>query len=308
MITSLQDLVAPLTKDEFIARMRARKITFQRSSDINRFRELLDWDALHALITRVPISPNNLRVYMRMQKILPIFYVENDRVNAAKLAQLFEQGASLVVGRLPPNRHGLEAICQAVKLQIGENVWSGAIVSTGTSLAIELHYDAYDLIILQVEGTKRWRIYGSPVDNPIKGMPDQKPPSGDPIFSEILQPGDFLFVPSGYWHQCDNGPGRSLHLSIFFEPPTGWHAVNALTSKLLTEEIFRLPITRLVDAEQLSTHELALKKSLIEKIEQLSLTEFLAANGSAGSTTSKFVDRQADEQRSLAATTPLRAR
>jgi hypothetical protein len=53
MIANLQDLVAPLTEEEFVARMRARKITFQQSSERHRFQELLDWDALHALITNV---------------------------------------------------------------------------------------------------------------------------------------------------------------------------------------------------------------------------------------------------------------
>jgi hypothetical protein len=287
--------------------MRARKITFQRSSGVHRFRELLDWDAFHALVANVKIPPNNLRVYMRMQKVPPIFYSQDDKVSSAKLAQLFEQGASLVVGRLTPHLPGLEAICQAVKLRLGETIWPGAIASTGTSLAIELHYDAYDLIVLQIEGTKRWRIYDSPVRNPIKGMPKQRPPSGEPIFNEILQPGDFLFVPAGYWHQCENGPGRSLHLTIFFEPPKGWDAVNALTSKLLADEIFRVPLSRLADAEQLSAHEVALKKRLIEEIEKLSLAEFLAANSAAKSPTSEFVDRQSDEQCALSTTTQLRS-
>jgi hypothetical protein len=292
MIANLQELVAPLTEDEFVVRMRARKITFQPSSGVHRFRGLLDWDALHALITNVKIPPNNLRVYMRMQQIPPIFYSQNDKVNPAMLARLFEQGASLVVGHLPPHLPALETICQAIKLRVGETIWPGAIVSTGTGLAIELHYDSYDLIILQVEGTKRWRIYGSPVCNPVRGMLKPQPPSGEPIFNEILQPGDFLFVPAGYWHQCETGPGRSLHLSIFFAPPTGWHAVPALTSELLADEIFRVPLTRLGDAEQLSAHEVMLKRRLIEKIERLSLTEFLAANGTAEPTASELGNRQ----------------
>jgi hypothetical protein len=52
---------------------------------------------------------------------------------------------------------------------------------------------------------------------------------------------------------------------------------------LLTDETFRVPLTRLADADKLSAHEAALKQHLIEKIGQLSLAEFLALNDTADS-------------------------
>jgi ribosomal protein L16 Arg81 hydroxylase len=102
------------------------------------------------------------------------------------------------------------------------------------------------------------------------------PPKNAPIFDEVLQPGDFLFVPGGNWHHCEAGPGRSLHLGIFIIPPAGWHAVKALTSQLLAEEMFRTPLTRLKGPSELAALEADVKKRLIEKIDRLKLDEFLA--------------------------------
>jgi hypothetical protein len=276
MISSLQDLVAPLTEEEFIALLRERKITFRRSPGVHRFQELLDWDTFYALITSGKIPLAELRVFIHTRLVPQIFYTQNERVDQAKLARLIDRGASLIVSHLDPHVPGLETICQAIKLRVGETIWPAAIVSTGTSGALELHFDYQDNIILQIEGTKLWKIYGSPVCHPMFDMPKQTPPSGEPIFIEMLEPGDFLFVPAGYWHYCENGPGRSLHLGILFQPPAGWDVFNKLTKKLLADEIFRVPLTRLSDAEQLSAHEVALKQRLIEKIERLSLAEFLA--------------------------------
>ena len=106
-------------------------------------------------------------------------------------------------------------------------------------------------------------------------MPKQSPPENAPVFDEVLQPGDFLFVPAGNWHHCEAGPDRSVHLGIFIIPPTAWHAVKAIASQALSEETFRTPLTRLEDASELAALEAELKNRLIEKIGQLKLNEFL---------------------------------
>jgi ribosomal protein L16 Arg81 hydroxylase len=127
-----------------------------------------------------------------------------------------------------------------------------------------------------VEGAKRWQIFGPPVLNPVRGMAKQAAPQGAPVFDEVLQPGDFLFVPAGHWHHCQTVSGKSIHLGIFFIPPTGWHAARALASRLIAEEFFRTPLTRLEGASGLAALEAEVKQRLIEKISAMQLREFPA--------------------------------
>ena len=170
----------------------------------------------------------------------------------------------------------LAALCEDIKERLCESTYTGVIVTTGTDGAFRLHYDPEDLIILQIEGTKRWQIFGPAVSNPVRGMPKQARPENAPIFDEVLQPGDFLLVPAGNWHHCEGGPNRSIHLGVFFIPPSGWHAVKALSSQLLSEELFRTPLTRIKDPLELAALESDVKNRLIEKIGQLKLNEFVA--------------------------------
>jgi ribosomal protein L16 Arg81 hydroxylase len=100
------------------------------------------------------------------------------------------------------------------------------------------------------------------------------------IFDELLEAGDFLFVPGGNWHRCENGPGRSLHLGIFFQPPTAWHFIKALTSELLADETFRTPLTRIDDASDLATLEADFKERAIENIVSAKTTPRSATNAS----------------------------
>jgi ribosomal protein L16 Arg81 hydroxylase len=131
------------------------------------------------------------------------------------------------------------------------------------------------LIILQVAGTKRWQVFDSPVVNPVVGMAPGQPPAGPPVFDHVLRPDDFLFVPAGHWHRCENGPNRSLHMVIGFTPPNGRNLLTALVTQLSSDETFRRPLTRYGSPEGLAKHEAALKAYLVEAIEAMSLPRFL---------------------------------
>ena len=139
-----------------------------------------------------------------------------------------------------------------------------------------MHYDPEDLVILQVEGTKRWQIFGPPVSNPVRNMPKQSPPETEPFFDEVLEPGDLLFVPGGNWHRCESGLSTSVHLGTFFLPPTSWHAANQILRAFLSEELFRTPLTRLDGASAVEAVEAEVKSRLIESIRELKLNEFIA--------------------------------
>jgi len=200
-----------------------------------------------------------------------------NKVDTAKLEQFLADGFSLII--TPIDRHVpvLEALCAYIRSQISEQIKVGVIVTAcGSGGAFKIHFDPEDLIILQVEGTKRWMIFGPSVSNPVAGMPKpEPPPQHTPSFDQVLEPGDFLFLPAGTWHHCENGPGRSLHLGFFFIPPTSWHAVKGLTSQLVSEESFRTPLSRLDDEAEFDALEAEVKRSLIEKVKGLDLKEFL---------------------------------
>ena len=276
MISSLQELVAPLTAAEFIGLLHARAITYRPSLNRNRFLELVDSHGLHELIVSGTFPPKELRVHVKTEPVLPAFYLRQGKVDPAALALLIKKGVSLIMNPLDPYVSSLATICRQMKSELREKVFAGAIVTTGSGGAFKLHYDAQDVIVLQVEGAKRWKIYPAPVVNPVGGMPEQAPPHDKPIFDETLLPGDLLLVPGGYWHHCENVPELSLHVVFQLVPPTGWHAVKALTSKLLTEETFRVPFTRLANAEEVAAHEMELKQRLIETIGRLSFSDFLS--------------------------------
>lgn len=283
MPSTLEELVAPLSEAEFLSLLRERKLTFLRGSDSDRYKSLLNWKTLRGMLERGehPRDLVHLRLSRDSVKVPLERWFSNTgvgtRVDIAKVEAYLAQGFSLCITCIDEQAPHLAALCNNIRARTFEQIKIGVIVTTGKEGAFKLHYDPEDLIILQVEGTKRWKVYGPAVSNPVIGMPTQAPPPEEaPIFDEVLKPGDFLFLPGGNWHRCENGPARSVHLGFFFLPPTGWHFVKALMSDLVAEETLRTPLTRLAGAAELASLEADFKHHIIDSVTRLDLSEYFA--------------------------------
>jgi ribosomal protein L16 Arg81 hydroxylase len=282
MILTLQDLVSPLSEAEFLTHLRERTVAFIPTSGPQRFETLLDWDELNHLMESAHYPVESLSVLRDSFSIVTSFYLKDGRIDPVAFSSLMEQGANVIFNRLDEYIPRIWRLCQQIAEQTGERVTAAASVASGDS-ALPLNYNRDDICILQMAGSKRWQLCGPPVVNPVKNMSDQPAPQSVPFFDEVLRAGDFLFLPAGYWHRCENGPGRSLHMSIAFEPPYGRDVVTSLTSQLSADETFKRPLTRYADASALAAHEAALKTRLIDQVQVWSLAGFLAERAAARS-------------------------
>ena len=274
MILDLKSLIDPLGQPEFLTLLRERKLTFLPGCGSRRFETLLNWETLNYLLDSATMPLAELRVVRESVPIPTNIYVRQGRVDSAALSKLLDQGVSLVFNMLQEHVPALRALCKNLARDTLEEVGAAAVVTSGRGGAAECHYDPEDLIILQIAGTKRWQVFNSPTVDPVSGSAASSP-EGPPIFDQVLQPGDLLFLPARYWHHCENGPCRSLHVSILFTPLNGRHLMTELVSQLSSDETFSRPLTRHSRLEALAEHETALKICLIEAIQAISLDRFL---------------------------------
>jgi ribosomal protein L16 Arg81 hydroxylase len=274
MISTLQDLIAPLTKAEFLAHLRERTVAFVQTSQPQRFETLLDWDELNFLVESGLYPIEELRVRASMP-IPTSSYIFEGQVDPAAFSSLMDRGAGLIFNRLDKYLPRLCRLCHQIAEQTGEQVTADAILTSGMDGARPC-VNTEDICVLQIAGSNRWELCGPSIVSPLEDMSVPPAPQSAPFFDEILRVGDFLFVPAGCSHRCGYGPGRSLHVCIVLEPPWGRDVVTWLTSQLATDETFNRPLTRYADASALASHEAALKARLIEQVQAWSFAGFLA--------------------------------
>lgn len=279
LISSLSDLVAPLSPAQFGEMLAARVPTVFRAENGARFASLLDWEGLMQLVCAGDYARKSLRLTRQGAPVPRGLYMQDGKPKAEVIRKVMETGGSLVFYGIDPYVAAMARLSEALSSATGEPVVGSAIASTGTGGALPVHYDETDLIVLQVEGAKRWRIEDDPVPHPVPGLPTVPGREGARVVVDtVLEAGDLLFVPGGYRHRCETGSDRSLHLGFFFYPLTPARVVQLLAQEMIESEDDRIPIRgegALADAEA------RLKRRLVERIDRLSLDEMLRMHRTA---------------------------
>uniref|UniRef100_A0A182S679 Bifunctional lysine-specific demethylase and histidyl-hydroxylase n=1 Tax=Anopheles maculatus TaxID=74869 RepID=A0A182S679_9DIPT len=90
------------------------------------------------------------------------------------------------------------------------------------------HYDDIEAFVLQIEGRKRWRLYGprTPQEQLARVSSEnlgQDELTGPPILDVVLEAGDLLYFPRGCIHQAATVPGaHSLHITVSMYQRNCW--------------------------------------------------------------------------------------
>jgi ribosomal protein L16 Arg81 hydroxylase len=81
------------------------------------------------------------------------------------------------------------------------------------------HYDTHDVFVLQIAGTKHWRLFEETVHLPLEGqrMRPRTEPQTDPTEFDLLA-GDPLYLPRGFAHDAVAVDSMSLHLTVGVRP------------------------------------------------------------------------------------------
>jgi hypothetical protein len=113
-----------------------------------------------------------------------------------------------------------------------------AFFSQKSNEAYSGHRDSDDVLVMQVEGSKRWRIH-EPQQRRYLGNSPLTDEQMGPLLTELtMKPGDILFVRAGVPHRCITETDYSLHLSFDLCDRTPnveqiTHAANQLYSECL---------------------------------------------------------------------------
>ena len=114
-------------------------------------------------------------------------------------------------------------------------VQANAYLTPPGAQGFRVHYDTHDVLVLQVEGEKAWRVWpGQPLPHPTRRTPWQREmtPEGEPA-GLTLRPGEVLYLPRGTLHDARGQAGAaSLHLTIGLLEPSWADAMRLLLDRL----------------------------------------------------------------------------
>jgi ribosomal protein L16 Arg81 hydroxylase len=153
---------------------------------------------------------------------------------------LVASGATLVLNSLEAHSAAARRLSEEVFRLSGFPTRSNAYVSFGGSGSFGAHWDTHDVVVLQLVGRKRWRVGPPTFPLPLPGQTSRGSGQAAPSLSALdvlLEAGDALYLPRGWWHEVTPLPEPSLHLSVGIYVPSVFDALNWLCQRVLPLEL-----------------------------------------------------------------------
>jgi hypothetical protein len=130
--------------------------------------------------------------------------------------QAFRHGKTVIITNMQYRWAPIAGLCRRLEAAFGCPVHGNLYLTPRGAQGFSAHYDTHDVFVLQLEGSKHWRFYGT---GPALPLVDDKTPVakdrlGPPTLEAVVQPGDLLYMPRGHIHEAFTSECASMHLTV----------------------------------------------------------------------------------------------
>ena len=207
--------IAPETPEAFFADYFEKKPMLIKRGQPNYFTDLLSYAEIDRVVSTMGLHSPEINVTKSGGHITPAdFAYETGQIDPVRVSQLFADGATVILSGLHERLPQLAGYCRAMEAAMSARVQTNIYMTPKGNQGFNPHYDSHDVLVLQVAGSKEWRIYGTPVELPLTDQAFERGMDvGEEVDRFILEPGDTLYVPRGVAHDAVATDETSLHIT-----------------------------------------------------------------------------------------------
>ncbi|MGH9645180.1 MAG: cupin domain-containing protein [Bryobacteraceae bacterium] len=214
---SLEWLIEPTGKRLFFESYWEKRPLVVKRGCLDYFSPLLSLDAVDRVITTLDRRYPDITLKNASREISASEYtVDGDSIDVAKVYQLFAEGATITLAFLHTVLPELASFCRSLESEFSSPFQANVYLTPAGAQGAKHHYDTHDVFVLQVTGSKKWTIYGTPLELPLPGQDFDSSvhERGDPTLEFELEAGDVAYIPRGIVHDARSTDDVSLHITI----------------------------------------------------------------------------------------------
>ena len=278
---SFASTIRPLSVDNFLGNHWGR--TFAHiPGERGRFQGLLSWSEVNGMLQKHRLEPPRLRLARNGAFAAKSSYLryEGERVPHVVpegLSRQLRDGYTLIIDAVDDMVDGVMALAEDFERTLHEGVQVNLYAGWREQQGFNRHCDTHDVVVLQVFGKKYWRVYEGGRPHPLKN--DSAPNAEVPakvVWEGLLEQGDVLYLPRGWWHEASGVGELTLHLTFGIHPRTGLDLVRWMADELRDSAEFRAPLLRFGTAEEKAAQYGELRRQLVEKLDDGLLDRYFA--------------------------------
>lgn len=283
---TLAGILHPLPASDFLSRYYGNNFLYGPGR-AGRFTSLLPWTSLNDILRTHRLDTPRLRLVREGKSLSADTYTNYQtarkpaqsripRLRAPEITRQLRDGATLVLDAVdelhPPITELAQNLEFALRCRIQVNMYAGWRRSRG----FDLHYDEHDVIVLQVSGRKEWKVYPVTHEHPLPGdshTKHQRPEK--PVWEGMLNEGDMLYLPRGWWHVAIPLDEPTLHVTVGLHKKTGADFLSWLAERMQQEAAVRRDLPLFASATERAEYLEALRASWNAAFDPALLEEYL---------------------------------
>ena len=262
-------LVSPDAIQEFLANSFGQDAYLRRLPEAEAS-PLFSWDLLNRAIAEHRLGPPRLKLEKGGAEVGRAVFRErrprpNQVLHDIDVPALYEHlrdGATLILDAVNELHAPLRQLSSGLATEFCATSQTNLYACWGQSQGFEVHWDDHDVFVVQVAGSKQWDLYGFSHASPLRREPQpaQMPTSSPEQI--VLQAGDMLYLPRGYWHAARGRDEPSLHLTIGLSRKSGADFLHWLANEAVVEAAVRADL-------RLEQDDVALGEQLADLLSRL---------------------------------------
>ncbi|HYN88955.1 MAG TPA: cupin domain-containing protein [Ardenticatenaceae bacterium] len=213
-------MIAPIEPGEFFDEFWEKRPLIVARNQPDYYSKLLSMCDLDRMLASSELRHPTLRLIKRDSSVALQRYASDTGIaDIEKVLAEYQEGATINLNYLHLHWEPLGVLCSHLENIFYRRVWVNIYLTPPASQGFLPHYDTHDVFILQLAGTKHWRIYDSPTALPLRDQyyhaAEFRP---DRLLHEVaLHAGDLIFLPHGYIHEALTSDCSSLHATVGVE-------------------------------------------------------------------------------------------
>lgn len=214
---SLEWLISPVSKQVFFNDYWDQRPLVVKREQRDYFSSLLSLDEVDRVLTTLDLRYPNIVLKNAARNVTASDYtVRGDVLDVARVYQLFEEGSTITLAFLDNVVPALAALCRSLECEFSAAFQTNVYLTPPRAQGAKYHYDTHDVFVLQVVNSKRWTIYGTPVESPLYSQEFDASlhARGEPALQFELEAGDLAYIPRGVVHDAQSGEDVSLHITV----------------------------------------------------------------------------------------------
>jgi ribosomal protein L16 Arg81 hydroxylase len=283
-INILNKLLEPCQAEEFLQETWGKTPLYIKGRQ-GKFSKLLTWNRLNEILGEHRLDFPRLRLAKGGKSLSASTYLRHarnvrqrttiPRLQSSELIKQIRDGATLVLDAVDELSAPVRDLAEALEYLFRERIQVNAYAGWHVEKGFDLHFDDHDVFILQATGHKRWRVY--PMTKPYPLPQDRasaEKPVDKPVWEGILQDGDLLYIPRGWWHIAEPLSEATLHLTVGVHNRNGIDLLRWLVEQMQRSAAFRQDLPRFASAEEKRAHIERLRNELLAEWDESLLDSY----------------------------------